>query len=263
MPFALADLLRDRSFRGKARLLDAVTPRRGIREATIVGYRLTLDLADFIQRSIYLGTFEPIESRWVRAYLKPGMTVVDVGANVGYYTFLAASLVGPTGRVYAFEPSPYAFERLAEAVRLNGIPHITAIQSGLGEVRGKVRLFLPEQAGNHTPSMLASGMGRPIDVSVQTLDEYVVNEELNGIDLLKIDVEGFEPQVIRGAQQLLREHKVRAILCEFNTYWLGRNHCSPRELYQTIVDFGFAPLEGPPHFKVSTENVVFVRRNVI
>jgi len=104
-----------------------LTPKRGIREAKIVGYQLTLDLADFIQRSIYLGTFGPIESRWVRAYLKSGMTVVDVGANVGYYSFLAASLVGPTGQVFAFEPSPYAFERLAAAVRKNRIRLITPI----------------------------------------------------------------------------------------------------------------------------------------
>jgi predicted methyltransferase len=71
-----------------------------------------LDLKDLIQRDIYWGTFEPNETRLVQEYLRPSMTFLDVGANLGYYTALAASLVGRRGRVIAFEPSPYAFEKL-------------------------------------------------------------------------------------------------------------------------------------------------------
>ena len=80
-----------------------------MRSARVFGLQFELDLADWIQRSIYFGTYEPLETRLVAAFLKPGMTVVDIGANIGYYTALAASKVGPEGRIYAIEPDARAF----------------------------------------------------------------------------------------------------------------------------------------------------------
>src|SRR4051812_45920835 len=102
--------LRSIRFRGKARLFNLFCPRSGTKRARIFGSVFSLDLADFVQRQIYLGTFEPKETRLVNGFLQPGMTFVDAGANVGYYTALAAAKVaGNQGRVIAFEPSPYAF----------------------------------------------------------------------------------------------------------------------------------------------------------
>ncbi len=93
----LVQLLRPFSFRGKYRLLTALIPKQGQREACIFGVRSTLDLSDLIQRFIYLGCYEPLETAAVRKVLRPGMTFVDAGANIGYFTWLAARLVGPTG----------------------------------------------------------------------------------------------------------------------------------------------------------------------
>src|SRR5262249_46342421 len=87
------------NFRGKARLLHSLCPKEGERQRQIFNSRVELDLSDYIQRSMYLGVYEPAESKAIRAYLKPGMTFVDVGANVGYYTLMAASLVGRDGLV--------------------------------------------------------------------------------------------------------------------------------------------------------------------
>jgi hypothetical protein len=86
--------LRPFQFRGKGRLAELVIPRTGKRNALIFGSRFSLDLSDYLQRHIYAGSFERVESAVVRKKLRPGMTFVDVGANVGYYTALAARLVG-------------------------------------------------------------------------------------------------------------------------------------------------------------------------
>src|SRR5918997_736906 len=94
-------LLSPFNFRGKARLLHSLSPKVGERTVRIYGRRIRLDLSDYIQRSIYLHTFEPQESSLVRNYLKRGMTFVDVGANVGYYSLMASAIVGPEGRVIA------------------------------------------------------------------------------------------------------------------------------------------------------------------
>jgi tRNA G37 N-methylase Trm5 len=113
--------LRSVRFRGKARLLGPLAPRSGRHTARVFGYRMTLDLSDHIERMIYLGAFEREETGLVLRRLRPGMTFLDVGANVGYFTFLAARRVGPLGRVIAVEPSPHAFARLDETARVNGL----------------------------------------------------------------------------------------------------------------------------------------------
>jgi protein-L-isoaspartate O-methyltransferase len=89
-------------------------PRHGVRTARICGYEFELDLSDFIQRNIYAGTFEASEAKVLMGRLAPGMTFIDVGANVGYFTALAARCVGPTGLVVALEPSPYLSNALPQ-----------------------------------------------------------------------------------------------------------------------------------------------------
>lgn len=252
----LSDAIRQFNFRGKARLLHSLCPRKGEPQAEIFGYQIELDLSDYIQRSIYLGTFEPYESAQVKKYLKPGMTFVDVGANVGYYTLLAASLVGSGGRVLAFEPSPYAFDRLVETIERNSLSQVCAIQSGLGDGSGEGRLFLPLR-DNHSPSMVPNGGGHSINVSVRRLDDWLSDHEVDCVDLMKIDVEGFEPNVIKGATKYINCGKVRAILCEFNEYWLERNGCRPAQLYDLLTSLGFVSAQGEPDFESGVQNLFF------
>ncbi|HEV3165926.1 MAG TPA: hypothetical protein VGZ22_17990 [Isosphaeraceae bacterium] len=99
-------------FRGKTRVLGRLVPSSGERRAKVFGAGVDLDSADAIQRLVYLGDFEGHETALVRPRLKPGMTFIDADANCGYYTLLAASLVGPSGAVWAFEPHTPMRERL-------------------------------------------------------------------------------------------------------------------------------------------------------
>jgi FkbM family methyltransferase len=252
----LSDAMRQFNFRGKARLFHGLCSREGERQADVFGYKMELDLADYIQRSIFLGTFEPRESAQIRNYLKPGMTFVDVGANVGYYTLLAASLVGGRGRVLALEPSPYAFDRLVETIKRNNLSQVSATQLGLGDVTGQAQLFSP-LPGNHSPSMVSNGVGRPINVPVRRLDDWIREHEIDRIDLMKIDVEGFEPNVIKGAAKYIQQGRVRAILCELNKYWLEMNGSSPSQLYHLLTSAGFVSAPGKPDFDLVVQNLLF------
>lgn len=248
-------------FRGKARLLHALCPKQGEQTVKIFDYSIDLDLADYIQRSIYLNTFEPLESSWVREYLKRGMTFVDVGANVGYYTLMAASLVRAEGKVLAFEPSPYAFDRLASAINKNSLTQVQIAQVGLSDASGELQLYLPKTTGNHTPSMIANEGGSPINVPVCRLDDYLMLAKVDHVDLIKIDVEGFEPNVIRGAEAYLKTGKIGAILCEFNNYWLEANNTKPVQLYEEIIQHGYQLLDGKPDFNVELQNLLFRLRS--
>jgi hypothetical protein len=117
-------------------------PNSGIRQARVFGSVFELDLDDLIQRRIYFGVMEPQETRLVRNYLQPGMAFVDVGANDGYYTALAAERVARNGgRVAAFEPSPYAFGRLSSMILANRLEHVTPVHAGLSDAAGNLNLY--------------------------------------------------------------------------------------------------------------------------
>src|SRR5260221_1686639 len=166
------------------------------------------------------------------------MTFVDVGAIVGYYTALASSLVGKPGSVIAFEPSPYAFGRLRSMVQANKLEHVRPVHSGLSDVAGQLNLYLGNGSHNHTPTMVPHENATVTLVSVQTLDSAAEQMGIERIDLMKIDVEGYETRVLAGATRLLKEGRVRAILCEFNDHWLRQAGSSPEKLTSIISSAG-------------------------
>ncbi len=102
----IVSLIRPFSFRGKARLLDRFVPRSGVLDTTLFGYSVSLDLGDHIQRLMYMNAYERELGPVLQEWIKPGMTVIDVGANAGYFTLLAARGTGRSGRVIAVEPAP-------------------------------------------------------------------------------------------------------------------------------------------------------------
>jgi FkbM family methyltransferase len=247
---ALVTILRPFQFRGKLRLLGSLVPRRGDREAKIFGVRVALDLADDMQRWIYLGVFEPKETRQAWRLLGPGMTVVDVGANIGYFTLLAAARTGPTGRVIAVEPSPYAHQRLAETIRRNGLTQVRVEPIALGDQAGEFDLYIPpEEARNHSPTLVPAPGMTTVRVPVHTLDDRLDEWGIDRVDLLKLDVQGFEPHVCRGAVRAFREGRIRALMCEIDDYWLREVGSSPKEFYDALLDLGFVDTEPPPRFE--------------
>lgn len=233
-------LLRPVAVRGKRRLLSALLPRRGERLARVFGWQMRVDLAETIQRDIYMGTFEPVETKIVKALLRPGMTVVDVGANVGYYTLLAARQVGETGRVLAFEPNRRAYVHLAQTLALNRVHWVETACLGLGDAAGHATLYLAPDSPMNDPTMVCDpGLAASEEVEVDTLDACLERARCRRVDLLKLDCEGWEPKVIAGAAEALRRGRISAVLCEFNDYWLRAAGSSPGDLWKTFASLGF------------------------
>lgn len=158
--------------------------------------------ADLIQRYVYyFGQWEPAISRWVRGYVRPGDVVVDVGANVGWYTLLAARLVGPTGRVIAVEASPTIAARLRENVAMNPAvaPRVTVCECAAGDRHGVVPVYLADAENTGKTSLhAASGAAAECTVPIRPLADILAGVELHRVRIIKIDVEGAEPQVIAG-----------------------------------------------------------------
>lgn len=245
--------------RGKGRLFNSLVSSQGEREEFAFGSQFRLDLSDYIQKNIYLGTYEPHETSLVSEYLQPGMTFIDIGANVGYYTALAASKVGPQGKVLAVEPSPYVYRKLEEMVRKNRLEQVRTYAFALGEEAGTANLVLPAK-GNHAPTLLLKSGVASFEVPVRTLDDCLAEWNINYVDLIKIDVEGFELRLLRGALRALDRGAIGAILCEFNDYWLKLGGASPEELFTFLESHGLKCQTGQPHFIADGNcNLLFVR----
>jgi len=150
------------------------------------------------------------EIEFCRQLLQPGMVVIDVGANVGVYTFLAARCVGTTGRVYAIEPTPNCVACLKSTVVDNRLDRcVVPIEAAVGSQLGQVFLvFSGASVFNRiVPDRAAAGGRRVKAVAQLTLDHLWESEHKPQVDLLKIDVEGAELEVLQGAQQLLRSQE--------------------------------------------------------
>jgi FkbM family methyltransferase len=156
--------------------------------------------------SLMAGSFEPEESRFLTRFLKPGMTVLDVGAHHGYYTLLSSKAVGPKGKVIAFEPSPRERMRLREHTHLNRCVNVSIEMVALGASDQDADFFLVQGAADYCnslrPPAIDAGITK-VKVAVTALDDFLSRRQNPRIDFIKLDVEGAELDVLRGAQRVL------------------------------------------------------------
>ncbi len=153
-------------------------------------------------RGCWLGSYEHEKQRLFARTITEGAVVYDIGANVGFYCLLSSSLVGPSGKVIAFEPSPRNVAYLAEHVQLNGAGNVTIVQAAVGDATGTV-LF--DDGAN--PSMGRVSPDGSRQVEMVSLDDELAEGRLLPPDFVKIDVEGAELKVLHGAKALLAEHR--------------------------------------------------------
>jgi FkbM family methyltransferase len=193
------------------------------------------------------GYNEQAEQDFCAAFLRPGMVAFDVGANYGLYSLLFAKSVGE-GSVFAFEPEPWNFERLTRNIALNDASAVTPIRAAVFRTDGEVQLnvYPREQHGWHTlgrPAMELDGKPcRPeatVGVPAVTLDTFCGEHGIARIDLLKIDVEGAELDVLRGAQTLLESGAIGCVLFEVSPLMLeGMGH-TVEEVFTYLRERGF------------------------
>lgn len=151
------------------------------------------------------------------AQLKPGHVFFDIGANVGFFSLLAARLVGPTGRAVAFEPVPANAAAIRRNAALNGFQHIDVVEAAVGDGAGEIELVLTRHPGGASiiqdlPSPDITGRTR---VPLIRIDDLHTRGRIPTPSFVKIDVEGAEPAVLRGMEQVARRFKP-GIICELD-----------------------------------------------
>lgn len=188
----------------------------------ILNSKMFLDPADSLRLSIN-GCCEEMETRLFKKLIKKGDTVVDVGAHIGYYSLLAARLVGKTGQVYAFEPDPERFSILEQNVHLNDYKNVVCVNKGVYDRDGVVDLLI----------MLDKKI---IEVAVVSLDAFLKNKKIN---VIKIDTDGAEVSVLKGMTKILKNNKKIKLLIEFWPAGFGIFGSSGQEYLNLLRSLGF------------------------
>lgn len=187
--------------------------------AHVRGFDICLNPKDeYISSYISIAkSYELTTSAIFTSLVRRGSTIFDVGANVGWFTLLAARLSGPTGRVVSFEPEPTNFGLLTKSLELNHFGNVKLLQEAASDFDGKLTLYLTTAAnmpGSHS-TIRDFGMGS-ISIDATRLDRVASDLGIDTIQLLKIDVEGAEAKVLLGARSLLDGHKIQNIILEWN-----------------------------------------------
>jgi FkbM family methyltransferase len=203
--------------------------------ADVLGVRLTMP-GWFLNS--YTDRYEPPTVQWLNANLSPGMTVVDVGAHIGFLTLVMARLVGQTGQVYAFEPGADNLRYLRRNVKQNGATNVAVIPLAAGSGKGTRLLYLAEGSDMH--SLFP---GHPFTKTIGTLDvdQVPLDDAVPSLDFAKIDVEGAEIEVLRGMQNLLESEPRPVLMIEWSPACQVIAGHSPKELIDMLWDVGYEP----------------------
>jgi FkbM family methyltransferase len=179
------------------------------------------------------GEFEPKETQLLKEFLPLDGVFLDVGANMGYFSVLAAKWVGPKGRVYAFEPASATYELLARNIAFNGVGQIVtasrlACFSSLGE------MAMEQSADSGKSHLVRRADGNDGMVSLTTLDHFVEKQKISRVDCIKVDAEGCDFEVLKGTQRTIAQFRPPIIMETDNLELFGGSVAEVREFFKKL-----------------------------
>jgi len=208
-----------------------------------LGQRIYLHLDDWIPIQLFwMGVYfvERKQTEHFKKLIKPGDIVIDVGAHIGYYTLIAAARVGKSGHVYAFEPTSNTFKILQKNIQMNNFTNVSLYNLAISDKEGYVELYLSDTINTGATSITVSEFfsGKIEKAKCITIDSFLKKENIKKVDLIKIDVEGAEPKVLRGMKELLSKQSPK-ILIEINEERLKSFGYSKDYIYKFLLNKGY------------------------
>lgn len=178
------------------------------------GLILKIRNIDIVGSAVLMKHFELVTQQSIMSSVCNGMTVLDIGANFGYFTVLMAKAVGETGRVIAFEPNPVMLEELRKNIEVNNFKNVIVVPMALSNQSGYVSLYCPNCGSESYGSLKPNNnytVKEAISVEVEKLDNVLAKLGCSNVDFVKIDVEGAEYSIFQGAESMLRVMKPKVI----------------------------------------------------
>ncbi len=204
------------------------------------GLRMELGIRDRVQKTIVVdGHWDPQTAITLQALLRSGDTMFDVGANIGYFSMLASTLVGPEGRIFAFEPSLRALTKLVRHLEMNQVRNVVVCSLGLADQPALLSLYRASASNIGMTSLGASDISQG---DVETILTHRLDDFFAGLDavprVVKLDVEGAELLALRGMEKMLRD-AAPYVLCEVIDEYLAKLDCTSAEMYALMDALGY------------------------
>ncbi len=205
----------------------------------VFGHRIRLDPNDSLLLSVN-GVYEETEARLFESSVRAGDVVVDIGGHIGYYTLLAARAAGPQGHVFAFEPERGNYALLTQNVQANGYANVTAINQAVMARSGELRIFVSaENAGDHHVYADSSEDRPSYAIQGSSLDDFFAGRPDNRVDVVKMDVQGAEPEALRGMLGVLEANANVLMFTELAPPSLAAAGSSAAAYVEALAEAGF------------------------
>ena len=217
------------------------------KQIEIHGATVVLNPTDpVVSGALHFGVYEKAETLFFQSACRDGMTFLDVGANLGYYTALAARAVGPNGRVLAVEPDPDSFGYLEQTIAANAVGNVEAFPVAASDAPAILPLYIStDNRGDNR--LYASDEERPqVEVNARPLDALLREKKIETVDLIKIDVQGYEPKVIAGLRETITASPNLTLLTEFWPQGIDEAGEDANEFLQTLRELGLTLHELQP-----------------
>ena len=203
----------------------------------------------YISRRLFEGNFERAEIRFIKRFLRPDESFVDVGANIGYHSLIAANqLKDGQGKVYAFEPTPLTYKWLRDNIAINGFENVVPQAKALSNEAGKF-LFNQYHGGKDAYNSFGNVMKRSpqsqVEVETITLDQFIssIGTASHHISLVKIDVEGWEYPVFKGGLEYLSQQNAPVLMVEFTDDNARKAGFNCQKVYDIGRELGYTWVE--------------------
>jgi len=193
-----------------------------------------------VSGALNFGVYEKAETKFFRTKCQPGMTFLDVGANIGYYTALAIHAAGPSGKIIALEPDPDSFKYLEQTIAANTAENVQAFPVAASDTAATLPLFI--SADNRGDNRLYNPReSRPqVEVNAVVTDALLAEKKIDTVDFIKIDVQGYEPKVIAGLRETIARSPKLTLLTEFWPKGIRDAGGDPNDFLKVLRGLGLA-----------------------
>lgn len=211
---------------------------KSLRKDSVVidGSTLYLDEADSLLLSVN-NIYEEFETKLVKELIKEGDVVLDIGANIGYYTVQFAKKVGPTGSVIAFEPDPINFAILKKNIEVNGFTNVELHNIAVSDTKGILKLFINESNRGDNRMYDSQDSRNAIEVPTEQIDEVMKSKPT--VNFIKMDIQGAEIKAIRGMKHVFDNSPNLTMISEFWPVGIHRCGGDAKEFLDSLVEHGF------------------------
>jgi FkbM family methyltransferase len=252
LSFILRKILNRKLFKGQFKLFHWFLKRNllplvsAVDKPVIGNFQIHLNTKNYIDACIYYtGDYEPYLKIHFAKLIKRGDVILDIGANIGFHSLYFAELTGSSGRVYSFEPIKINYEAFEANLLLNVFPQITPVNLALGDENKVMYIHIDSESKNPGTFNLFSSEQGNVEIQLKKGDDFLSAKNIETIDFIKIDVEGFEPEVIKGLTTTIRKSNPIIVFEYDNEYQTRNNDSSLNPLHLLAkYDYTFFTVDG-------------------